>query len=760
VPRFVELQSNFSTGELDPLLRARVDLQAYNNALAKATNVLIQPQGGLKRRPGTKYILELPNSGASSAGNGVRLVPFQFSVDDSYMLCFTHNRMYIIKNGVVQTNINGSGNNYLTTSIGSSIVDDMCWTQSADTLIVVHPDLQPVQIQRTSDTAWTATTITFDSIPKYAFNIDFHTNNGSTLTPSAVSGNITLTASTTHHDSGAAQAGSTSTITLKSTASATDDVYNGMYVTITSGTGSGQIRLIEDYVGSTKVATVAEAWTTAPDATSNYSITTWTTQSVNQYVNASPQGRARILRYVSATVVEAVTEYPFFNISAIDAGRWELEHGYVDVWSSDKGWPRTVTFHEGRLYFGGSKSRPSTIWGSKIGLFYDFVPTENLDDDALEATLDTNDLNVITDIISGRDFQVFTTGGEFYVPQQGSDPITPLTFTFKNVSKNGIKPGTRVQALESGSVYIQRQGKSLNEFVFNDTQLTYITQRISLLSGHLLKGPQRIAMRRATSTEEGDLLLITNTDDGSMAAFSVMRSQQITAPSEYITTGDFIDVGIDVTDIYTVTRRIAAADLLLESGSHLLTEDGEPMLLEHGGPKYFVELFDDNLYTDCAVTGGAASGASGLPMINEIVNVICDGVPQGDEEVSAAGTVTFDRASVYTYEVGLPFTVYCKTMPAEIQLQTGSRISFKKRIVEINAIVSETQELVINDQPVAFRLMDNPLLDEPVPTFTGIKRVNGVLGYDREQAIEIEQTLPLKMTLLGLDYRIAVYSGT
>ncbi len=760
MPRFVDLQSNFSTGELDPLLRARVDLQAYNNALAKATNVLIQPQGGLKRRPGTKYILELPNSGAESAGNGVRLVPFQFSVDDSYMLVFTHQRMYIIKNGVVQTNINGSGNNYLTTSIGSSIVDDMCWTQSADTLIVVHPDLQPVQIQRTSDSAWTATTITFDSIPKYAFNIDFHTNNGSTLTPSAVSGNVTLTASTTHHDSGAAQAGGASTITLKSTASSTDDIYNGMYVTITSGPGVGEIRIIEDYVGSTKVATVTPAWTTQPTSASNYQITTWTTESVNQYVNANPQGRARIVQYVSATVVNAVVEYPFFSTSAIAAGNWELEHGYENVWSASRGWPRTVSFHEGRLFFGGSKSRPSTIWGSKIGLFYEFVPTENLDDDALEATLDTNDLNVITDIISGRDFQVFTTGGEFYVPQQGSDPITPLTFTFKNVSRNGIKPGTRVQSLESGSVYIQRQGKSLNEFVFNDTQLTYITQRISLLSGHLLKGPQRMAMRRATSTEEGDLLLIINTDDGSMAAFSVMRAQQITAPSEFITTGDFVDVGIDVTDIYTVTSRIAAADLLLESGSNLLTEDGEPMLLEHGGPKYFVELFDDSLYTDCAVTGGAASSASSLPMVNEIVNVICDGVPQGDEVVSAAGTVTFDRASVYTYEVGLPFTVYCKTMPAEIQLQTGSRVSFKKRIVEISAVVKDTQELEINNQPVAFRLMDNPLLDEPVPTFTGIKRVNGVLGYDREQAIEISQTLPLKMTLLGLDYRIAVYSGT
>ena len=737
MPRFVEFTTNFATGELDPLLRARVDLAAYNNALAKATNVLIQPQGGLRRRPGTKHVFELPNSSTPSAGNGVRLVPFQFSVTDSYMLCFTHNRMHVIKNGVVQANINGTGNSYLTTTIGSDIVDDMCWTQSADTLIAVHPDLNPVRITRTSDTSWTATSITFDSIPKHAFDIDFHTNTSSTLTPSAVSGNVTLTASTTHHDSGTLQAGTSTTVTLKTTASATDGIYVGMYVNITGGTGSGQTRLVEAYNGTTKVATVGEAFTVTPNNTSTYTTTTFSALSVNQYINVQPQGRARIVRYVSATVVEVVTEYPFFNTTVIDAGRWELEHGYVDVWSSTKGWPRSVTFHEGRLYFGGSKSRPSTIWGSKIGLFFDFVPSESLDDDAVEATLDTNDLNVITDIISSRDFQVFTTGGEFYVPQQGTDPVTPLTFTFKNVSRNGIKPGTRVQSVESGSIYIQRQGKSLNEFVFNDTQLTYITQRISLLSGHLLKGPQRVALRKASSTEEADLLLMTNTDDGTMAVFSIMRSQQVTSPSEFITDGSYIDVGVDVNAIYVVTKRTF-----------------------NSVDRYFIELFGYEYFTDCAFVGGAAASASSLPHVAKVLNVITDGSPQGNETVSGGGSVTFDRSSTTSYEVGLPITVYVKTMPAEVKLQTGSRVSFKKRIVEISAVVNETQNMIINNQPVAFRLFDNPLLDDPIPEFTGIKRVNGVLGYSREQSIEVSQDLPVKMNLLGLDYRVAVFSGT
>lgn len=661
MPRFVDIQSNFSTGELDPLLRSRIELDQYNNALAKATNVLIQPQGGLRRRPGTKHILELPNSSTPSAGNGVRLVPFQFSVSDSYMLCFTHQRMFVIKNGAVIAAINGGANNYLATSITSDMVDDMCWTQSADTLIVVHPDLQPVKIVRgATDASWTATTITFDNIPKYAFTIAYSNPSG-TLTPSAVSGNITLTASSAVFSAG----------------------------------------------------------------------------DVNQYINATPQGRAKIIQFVSSTVVNVITEYPFFNTTAIANGNWEKESGYEDVWSSTKGWPRTVSFHEGRLYFGGSKSRPSTIWGSKIGLFFDFVPTESLDDDAVEATLDTNELNIITDILSARDFQVFTTGGEFYVPQNATDPVTPLTFIFKNVSRNGIKPGTRVQSVDTGTVYIQRQGKSLNEFVFSDSQLTYITQRISLMSGHLLKSPQRIALRRASSTEEADLLLMTNDTDGTMAAFSIMRSQQITAPSEFTTDGSFIDVGVDVTAIYAVTkRRFNSVD------------------------RYFVELFSYDVFTDCSFTGGAAATATGLPHIGKALNVITDGIPQSNETVSGGGAVTFDRASTASYEVGLPMTVYVKTMPVDIKLQTGTRLSFKKRIVEISAVLKDTQHMIINSQPIAFRLFDNPMLDAAEPTYTGIKRVNGVLGYSREQAIEVEQNLPLKMTLLGLDYRVAVNSGT
>lgn len=71
--------------------------------------------------------------------------------------------------------------------------------------------------------------------------------------------------------SATAAAGGASTITLDSSADPRDDYYNGARIYIYSGTGSGQIRTISDYVGSTKVATVSVAWGTQPDSTSVFS---------------------------------------------------------------------------------------------------------------------------------------------------------------------------------------------------------------------------------------------------------------------------------------------------------------------------------------------------------------------------------------------------------------------------------------------------------------------------------------------------------
>ena len=85
-------------------------------------------------------------------------------------------------------------------------------------------------------------------------------------------GDAAWTGSPATSNEGTAQAGSSTTITLATGATATDDYYNGQLVHIASGTGAGQAKAIGDYVGSTRVATVIGTWATAPDNTSVYDV--------------------------------------------------------------------------------------------------------------------------------------------------------------------------------------------------------------------------------------------------------------------------------------------------------------------------------------------------------------------------------------------------------------------------------------------------------------------------------------------------------
>jgi hypothetical protein len=659
--RFTLMTTNFSSGELDPLLRARIDLDQYQKGAETLQNVLVQPQGGVTRRPGSRHLFRLPS--AANPQNGTRMVAFEFDVNNSYMLVFVNQRMYVFTDGALVTNINGSGNDFLAVStITSSVIPTMCWTQSANTLIVTQQTINPVRILRGgNDSTWTVSNLAFDSIPKHAFTLSFPSVSAAgTLTTNAVAGSVVLTSQ------------------------------NAIFA--------------------------------ATD--------------VGQYINVSPQGRARIVAFVDNRNVKAVTEVPFFNTTAIASGNWEIEAGYENVWSSTRGWPRTCTFHEGRLYFGGSTQRPSTIWGSKVGQFFDFEPDQAYDDDAVEATLDTNTLNVITDIISGRDLQVFTTGGEFYVPQEGLQPITPATFFMRAVSRVGSREGIRVKQLQTGTLYIQRQGKALNEFQFSDSTLSYVTASISLLSSHLLIEPQELALRKATSTDESDALYVLN-GNGTMAVYSLLRQQNVVAPTRFSTDGLYVDVGVDIEDVYVVVKRVF-----------------------DGTDYYAVELFDSDVFTDCAFTGGAASGATSLPHEDKDLQVICDGSPQGLETVTS-GAVTFNRPSVTSFEVGLPVNVLIKTLPIEPRLSIGPRVGFKKRILEINALLFNTQNIIINNNLVPIRTLDTQnILDEPVPEFTGTKVLNGVLGYNQDAQITVSQDQPLKLTLLGLEYKMATSGGS
>jgi len=727
--RIVQFQTNFSVGELDPLLKARTDLEQYQNALETATNVYVQPQGGVRRRDGLRFI---HNFGTSFTD--FKIIPFEFNTTDSYTLVFVDLRMYIFKDGVLQTNINGSGNVYATTTITAAMLDELNYTQAVDTLILVHEDLEPQRIIRNSDTSWTIGALPISFIPQYAYAIDTHEPQF-TITPSAVTGNITITASAATTDTGTAQAGSSASITLKAASSFTaDDEPNGMFIHITAGTGAGQTRHVEDYVASSKVLTVYPDWDTAPDNTSQYTINPFEPAAVGEYLNVlNGFGRARYTEYVSHTEMKAYVEIDFFDTSDILAGEWESEHGYEDTWSDTRGWPRSATFHEGRLYFGGAKSRPNTVWGSRVIDFFNFNPGSALDDDSVEATINTNQLNVITHMFSGPELQIFTSGGEFVVSQGPNDPITPSSFLVKPQTRLGSKPGVPIDDLNGATIFVQRQGKSLVSFQFSDATASYNTQMLSVLSSHLIKDPVDLAVRRATSTDETDRMFIVNSD-GTMTVYSILATQNVIAPSAFTTDGEFIAIGCEIDSIYVIVKRVV-----------------------EGQTRYYLEKFDSDLQLDSALSGGAASSVYVVHLHDETVKIIRDGIIEADQEVTHFfSNVSFDTPATTSYQIGLNYDVTLKTMPAEPRLAQGTLLGTKKRILQVDAVVYETQNMTINGKEIAFRQFGEGVLDTAVEEFTGTKTVSGLLGFTNTGQITISQTAPLKMTLLGIEYRMSV----
>ena len=741
--RYTQFQTNFSVGEMDPLLRARTDLEQYSNGLESAKNVIIHPQGGATRRPGLRTIAKIYDNPFAQE---FKLIPFQFSRTDTYLLAVQSGFIKVYKNDVFQVSVSA-------TDITSAMVPDLKYTQAVDTLIIVHQDMHPKRLVRNSDVSWTFEDVPLTNIPSYAFNPHTHYPQFA-ITPSAVDGNITITASSYTSDTGTAQGGSSTTLILKAATSFTGTKTPvGMTVHLTSGTGSGQYRHVHSYDLGTKTITIDDTWDTAPDATTGYKVVPYGPPSIGELINrttGSSQGQARIVSVVSDHVVDAIVTIPFFDASVMDnsifpfpsqtLSVWNADTGYVTTWSDALGWPRTAAFYEGRLYFGGTALRPNTIWGSKVAQYFDFEQGTGLDDESVEATLNVNEFNEVTNLNAGPDLQIFTSGGEFVVIQEASQPVTPATFMVKPQTQIGSKPGLPVVNLGGSALFIQRQGQSLVAMQYNQEQGGYGTLPLSTLSSHLLKTPIDMARRRAVSTDEADQIYILNEADSSITLYSILPDQNVIAPSR-------IELGVTNPSQYTfVSIAVVVSDVyvLVKYDPGLIGVNVEGHILK----------FDSSVFTDYAVTGtSASSGTMNQPNVNNPVKVIGDGVVEGSTKTGP--TVNFDR-TYSTWEFGIDFDVEIKTMPVEPRLASGSVFGLKKRIVQVDAPVYESQNMVINNQPVAFREFGAGILDAPVAEFTGTKTVRGLLGFSQTSQITVTQSVPLKLTLLGLEYRVSI----
>jgi hypothetical protein len=178
------LQNNFSGGEVSPLIWGRVDSDRYRLSLATCLNFIPLIQGGLIRRSGTYYVAEVKDSSKQ-----VRLVPFEFSTTQAYIIEFGDQYIRFYRNNGQIESSPGVAYEVSTPYLEADLFQ-LKFTQNADVLYIAHPSYAPRKLSRVAHTNWTLSTIDFLDGPYLPQNVG-----ATTLTPSATSGNITITAS-------------------------------------------------------------------------------------------------------------------------------------------------------------------------------------------------------------------------------------------------------------------------------------------------------------------------------------------------------------------------------------------------------------------------------------------------------------------------------------------------------------------------------------------------------------------------------------
>lgn len=684
MPRTQTLKSNFTSGVLDPRLKSRSDIVHYHNGIEIGDNVVIMPHGGVRRRPGLRFMYEIP---AAVAADTMQTAAFSFnSLEQQYLMVFADLRIYFFKDGAILSNINGSGFDYLVSPWPVAISKEIKWAQSADTMILVHEDYAPRKLVRgATDTSWTLSTITFDFVPKIDYN--------DALSPAATSEVQDVTFTTF-------SVGNTFKLDLEGVLTETIT-----YDTVTATTATRMQKAISNLynTGSGDVTVAFTAGTT-------YRVT---------FQNGAA-------RNYDAMTGFATSGTGTIGVAGITNGVARTE----DAWSATRGYPRTTTFYENRLIFGGTKSKPQTVFLSVTNSFYNFNIGQGLDDDAIMKTLDTDQVNAIQAVFAGRHLQVYTEGAEFFVPDF---PITPEKSSFRPQTSHGNNFIDPVQA-DGATLFLDRYGRGLYQFIYNDVETAYSSTSLSRLAAHLLLTPVDMTFQQPNADEDTNYVYVVNTG-GTISVLNTLRSEEIAAWSRWTTTGVFLSMAVLSERAFVLVRRT--------NGS--------------AASAWYVEEFDFDYYNDSAYqTSGASSATWATPAhLNGIdCRVLGNSAPMLNR-TPAAASVTLEFA-VTSIEIGRNFTPRIKLMPPSImspgqEMQMG-RTRYKRTRVNVKS----TQGLIVNGYPMPERYLDLDPLDTAPAALTGMFEIP-LAGWGDLIGMELTQVDPLPMSILGIEYEVEMH---
>ena len=660
---------------------------------------------------------------------------------------------------------------------------ELKFEQSADVIFIAHPSYEPRRLSRTGDTLWTLGELDSQTGP---FR-DENTDTSFTITASAITGSVTLTASGTNNNPfvGGTTAGhepSGSAATSKSltgalfklvhasnlpsvagalTTNSLNDTHTALAVPkgvswdfTTNGTwgtagNSASVVLERSYDSGTTFETVVTVTSAA-----NKNITTSGTEETAAAVYrarvsevggdgsiCSTQFSIRDTSHIGVVEITAVASPTSATATVLTTlGSTDKTHRFSEgSFSNRRGWPIDVTISaEERLTFAGNISEPLTTWGSVIGDFTDFTEGSD-DDDAIQFTLiGTGQQNRTRWMLSKNTLVIGTVGGEHLLGASSEEEaLTPTNVKAKLQTTYGSENIASI-LVNQAVLFIQRGGKKIREFLFNFEDDAHKADDLTVFSNTITgDGIVDMAYQR---TPDPTLWCIRT--DGQIAIMTYERDQNVFSWSRIVTRdGDEFE---SIAIIFGGTRNEDEVWATVKRD----VNNGDVRYVERFFQRDMPSAIADMKFLDSFITD--TGGDTTVPVAHlkgETVQVLGDGLVQATKVVNA-GTGNITAATTAAkYQVGLGYTSTLKPMKldiADIGLATTKRIN--KAIVNVFETIGGEVGPDTNN-------LEN-ISTGTATLFTGSKEISIPGGYSRVGDIIIRQTDPLPLTALSLTLEV------
>lgn len=636
-------QLSFTGGEWAPSLHARTDLEKYPSAVKLMRNFYCHAHGGASNRPGFRYIGEIKDSPTKTA----RLIPFQFSTVQAYMLEFGDTYMRVYKDGgrvteadqnitaITQANpgvvtIVGHGYTagdwvYISGIVGMTRLNGRVFrvgTTTADTF-----QLKDVDGNNVNTTALTAYSSGGTAARIYTLTTPY-AEADLPLLKVVQSADVLYLTHPSYAPRKITRTGHTSwtitTVTFAPSISAPTG--------LAASGGSGNTYAVTAEKENGEESVVSSDVTSAPSNTLTWSAVTGAA-IYNVYKKENGiygwLGSAGLGGGSPSYIIPSSTD-PDFDTAPPTA---------KNPFGSSNNYPGVSTFFQQRWIPARTNNKPQTLNGSVTGSFENMnIRSPIQDDDGYEFTIDSRQVNEIRWMVP-LDVLIIGTSGSEWRMQGGRDggSVTPTNVDLKQQSEWGV---SHIQPLVIGNTILFIDGTEtvVRDLLYSLEVDGYTGNDLTILANHLF---EEYTASRWCYQKGKDSIVWTVRSDGTLLGMTYHREHKVWGWHRHDTNGYFEDISSvlnssGVSDVYAIVRRTI-----------------------NGTTRRYIELFADRyfanirdaFFVDCGLTLDIPIDVTGITQAAEgVVTATSHGLTDGDvvdfSDILGMTELNFNRYTV------------------------------------------------------------------------------------------------------------------